>query len=94
MIIFFFILAKRKLNALVDRVVSNRINLRKDTDHALFVDVLLDSTDDKEVIGNDAMSFIIAGFHTTGNSNISRKHIPCIMVHEEFSTFDIRSLFF
>lgn len=53
-------------------VVSNRINLRKDTDHALFVDVLLDSTDDKEVIGNDAMSFIIAGFHTTGNSNISR----------------------
>uniref|UniRef100_K1QQY1 Cytochrome P450 20A1 n=1 Tax=Magallana gigas TaxID=29159 RepID=K1QQY1_MAGGI len=59
--------AKRKLYALVDKVLSNRKQLRKDTDDALLIDVLLDSTDDKELIANDALSFVIGGFHTTGN---------------------------
>lgn len=59
--------AKRKLYALVDKMLSNRKQLRKDTDDALLIDVLLDSTDDKELIANDALSFVIGGFHTTGN---------------------------
>lgn len=66
----FFTLAKRKLYALVDKMLSNRKQLRKDTDDALLIDVLLDSTDDKELIANDALSFVIGGFHTTGNSKI------------------------
>eukprot|EP00105_Crassostrea_gigas_P006249 XP_011420113.2 PREDICTED: cytochrome P450 20A1 [Crassostrea gigas] len=59
--------AKRKLYALVDKVLSNRKQLRKDTDDALLIDVLLDSTDDKELIASDALTFVIGSFHTTGN---------------------------
>lgn len=85
------LLAKRKLYALVDKVVSTRKQVRKDTDDALLVDVLIDSTDDKELIANDALSFVIGGFHTTGNSKISKLHIPCIVVLDDLLTFDTRS---
>lgn len=85
--IYFFISAKRKLYALVDKVLSNRKQLRKDTDDALLIDVLLDSTDDKELIANDALSFVIGGFHTTGNSKILRQQNILYRVNDNLSTF-------
>lgn len=53
------------------KMVTNRRKLlQKDTEDRLFVDALLDSTEDEKVILHDAFTFIVGGFHTTGNCEL------------------------
>ncbi|XP_078321122.1 cytochrome P450 20A1-like [Crassostrea virginica] len=59
--------ARKKLNSLVNKVLSSRKKLRKNTDDNLLVDVLIDNVEDKDQIFCDSLTFIVGGFHTTGN---------------------------
>ena len=34
----------------------------------LFIDLLVENTDDEERLISDAITYVIGGFHTTGNS--------------------------
>lgn len=59
--------ARNKFHHIVNELVVKRRTLRKKTDVTLLVDVLIDNTDDEEKILHDAISFTVAGLHTTGN---------------------------
>lgn len=59
--------ARNKFHDIVNKLVTKRRELRKNTDVTLLVDVLIDSTDDEEKILHDAVTFTVAGSHTTGN---------------------------
>ncbi|XP_056007018.1 cytochrome P450 20A1-like [Ostrea edulis] len=59
--------SKKKLAELVKKTVVNRKKLKKDTDEYLFIDALLDFSTDEELIFSESTTFIIGGFHTTGN---------------------------
>lgn len=62
--------ARNKFHNIVNELVVKRRTLRKKTDVTLLVDVLIDNIDDEEKILHDAISFTVAGLHTTGNCNI------------------------
>lgn len=57
----------KRFFALVKKMVTNRRKLRKSTDDLLFIDALLDSTEDEQTILHDACTFIVGGFTTVGN---------------------------
>lgn len=60
--------AYKRFHALVKKMVTNHRKLsKKSTEERLFIDALLDSTEDEQVILSDACTYIVAGFHTTGN---------------------------
>lgn len=59
--------ARNKFHDIVNKFVTKRRELRKNTDATLLVDVLIDSTDDEKKILHDAVTFTVAGSHTTGN---------------------------
>lgn len=70
----FFFAAKKKLAELVKKTVVNRKKLKKDTDEYLFIDALLDFSTDEELIFSESTTFIIGGFHTTGNRESAFLH--------------------
>ncbi|XP_061193946.1 cytochrome P450 20A1-like [Saccostrea echinata] len=58
--------AKNRMLELFKKIIKNPKKL-KDADEYLFIDALLDSTTDKDQIFSDVITYVIGGYHTTGN---------------------------
>jgi cytochrome P450 len=69
-----FFSAKKKLSELVKKTVNNRRKQKTDKDEHLLIDALLDFSSDEELIFSDSTSFVIGGFHTTGNRESACRH--------------------
>lgn len=73
--------AHKRFHALVKKMVTNHRKLsKKSTEEGLFIDALLDSTEDEQVILSDACSYIVAGFHTTGNCELNCFYVLSVYV--------------
>lgn len=73
--------AHKRFHALVKKMVTNHRKLsKKSTEEGLFIDALLDSTEDEQVILSDACSYIVAGFHTTGNCELNCFYVLSVYI--------------
>lgn len=61
-------------------MVTNHRKLSKKNTEEMFIDALLDSTEDEQVILSDACSYIVAGFHTTGNCELNCFYVLSVYV--------------
>ncbi|XP_062570148.1 cytochrome P450 20A1-like [Saccostrea cucullata] len=59
--------AKKRMSEQVNKIIKNCKKHKKDPNEYLLIDALLESTTDEELVFSDALTYVIGGFHTTGN---------------------------
>ena len=62
----------KKLTAITNEMVKHRKENPPQHGEELLLDLILDYTDDEELQFSDALTFVIGGFHTTGNGTYSK----------------------